>query len=91
MPNINDRTPRGNVAIICKVLQRDGGMTAEQIRSRTDAVTPHNQWSLQRIADRFNFRLVNPAAKADGLKRYQFTSRARSAKPRAGTRTAAKR
>lgn len=72
---ISASAPRGQVAIICEALQNKDGYTAQELRAEAGGVTPHNSWSLTRIADRFGYRLstVDGSEYEDGLKRYFFT------------------
>lgn len=70
-------TPRGQVAIICKLLPRKA-MTAQELLTATDGTTPHNSYSLGILADRFGFKLVthHGSEYEDGLMRYRFVAKA---------------
>jgi hypothetical protein len=79
-----DREPRGQTAIVCIALQAKNGLTAAKLLEKAGGVTPHNSWSLQRIADRFGFKLIiiDGSKTDDGLKRYRFEPKiARAKKP----------
>jgi hypothetical protein len=81
-----DREPRGQTAIVCTALQAKDGLTAAKLLEKTGGVTPHNSWSLQRVADRFGFKFVviDGSKTKDGLKRYRFEPKiARAKKPAA--------
>lgn len=83
--SLTDREPRGQTAIICRILQQQGGRTAAQILSATRGTTPHNSYSLSLIAERFGFKLTTNVGQ-DGLKRYQFVVPSRASKPKVGAR-----
>lgn len=76
-----DRTPRGQRAIICKLLQRPAGATAQQIKAATDGVNLHSMPSLTIIADLYGFDLsyTDAADHDDGLTHYYFTPKTKRA------------
>jgi hypothetical protein len=82
--------PRGQTAIICKVLQHKDGYTAQELLAETGGTTPHNSYSLQLIADRFGYDFVSHKGSEyeDGLMRYRFVRKA--ARKAVSTRRAGK-
>lgn len=60
-----------------KALTRKSGVTAHDLRDLAGAVTKHNSWSLQRLADAYGFVFEVSAEKdSDGYRRYFFTPKA---------------
>jgi hypothetical protein len=65
---------------VCRLLQRKSGITAHELRDATGAVTKHNAWSLQRMADQFGFLFeISAEPDSNGYKRYYFTKPAKVA------------
>ena len=69
MANTNsDVTFRGHAEIIVRKLQQKP-MTAQQILKATNGTTPHNSWSLARIAERHGglvLRTIDGSENRDG-------------------------
>jgi hypothetical protein len=92
MANTNsDVTFRGHAEIIVRKLQQKP-MTAQQILKATNGTTPHNSWSLARIAERHGglvLRTIDGSENRDGLKRYAFDPKPVAKKPAKKTAAAA--
>lgn len=79
--SMTDKQPRGQTEVLCKALQNKHGLTAQELLAETGGTTPHNSWSLQRIADRFGFKFetFDGSEYEDGLRRYRFQVKAAKA------------
>lgn len=76
--DLNKAAPRTQE--VCRLLLRKSGITAHDLRDAVGAITKHNAWSLQRMADRFGFIFeVSAEPDANGYKRYYFTKPAKAA------------
>jgi len=94
MANTNsDVTFRGHAAIIVRKLQQKP-LTAQQILKATAGTTPHNSWSLARIAERHGglvLRTIDGTENRDGLKRYAFDPKPVTAARKATRKAPAKK